>query len=105
MRQEVLILHNRYPGKAWANQALVDKGDKGLQAEVHRYRSLMDEVDRKERKLSTLQDRLMDISLDLHANMWHLAEAKAIKHLEDRRARTVLSTLVHLWQLKQRHSP
>ena len=103
--QEVLILHNRYPEKAWVNQALVNEGDKGLQAEVHRYRSLMDEADRKERKLSTLQDCLMDISLDLHANMQRLAEAEAIKCLEDRRAWMVLSTLVHPWQLEQGHSP
>ena len=50
------------------NQAWVDEGDNGLRVEVHRYRSLMDEVDRKERELSTLQDRLMDISMDLRAN-------------------------------------
>ena len=45
------------------NQALVDEGDNRLCAEVHRYQSLMDEVDRKERELSTLQDHLMDITV------------------------------------------
>ena len=68
------------------NQAWVDEGDNGLRVEVHHYRSLMDEVDRKERELSTLQDRLMDISMDLRANMLRLAGAEAIKRLEDRRA-------------------
>ena len=29
-QQEVLILHNKYPGRAWVNQALVDEGDDGL---------------------------------------------------------------------------
>ena len=81
-RQEVLILHNKYPGPAWVNQALVDEGDNGLRVEVHRYWSLMDEADRKERKLSAIQDRLMDISMDLHANMLCLAGAEAIKQLE-----------------------
>ena len=85
-RQEVLILHNKYPGQAWVNQALVDEGDDWLRAEVHRYRSLMDEVDRKKRELSTIQDRLMDISMDLRVNMLRLAGAEAIKQLEDRRA-------------------
>ena len=50
-------------------QALVDEGDDGLRAEVHRYQCLMDEVDWKEHELSTIQDRLMDISMDLGANM------------------------------------
>ena len=68
------------------NQALVDKGDNRLCAEVHRYQSLMDEADWKEQELSTLQDHLMDISMDLHANMLRLAGAEAIKRLEDRRA-------------------
>ena len=44
-RQEVLILHNKYLGRAWVNQALVNEGDNGLLAEVHRYQSLMDKVD------------------------------------------------------------
>ena len=86
MQQEVLILHNRYPGRAWVNQALADKGDDRLQAEVHCYQSLMDEADRKEHELSTIQDCLMDISMDLHANMQHLAKAEAIKRLEDQQA-------------------
>ena len=84
--QEVLILHNKYPGRARVNQVLIDKGDEGLQAEVHHYQSLMDKADRKEHKLSTLQDHLMDISLNSHANMQHLTEAEAIKWLKDRRA-------------------
>ena len=85
-QQEVLILHNKYPGQAWVNQALVDEGDNRLRVEVHRYRSLMDEADRKERELSTLQDCLMNIGMDLHVNMLRLAGAEAIKRLEDRRA-------------------
>ena len=104
-RQEVLILHNKYPGQAWVNQALVDEGDDGLRAEVHCYQSLMDEADRKERELSTIQDRLMGISMDLRANMLRLARAKAIKRLEDRRAQARQGVLIHLWQFKQGHSP
>ena len=104
-RQEVLILHNKYLGRAWVNQALVNERDNGLLAEVHCYQSLMDKVDWKERKLSTLQDHLMDISMDLHANMQRFAEAETIKRLKDRRAQTVHSVLVHPWQVKQGHSP
>ena len=77
-QQEVLILHNNL-GRAWVNQALVNEGDNGLRAEMYCYRSLMDEVDWKEHKLSTLQDHLMDISMDLRANMQCLAEADTIK--------------------------
>ena len=104
-QQEVLILHNKYPGQALVNQALVDEGDNGLRTEVHRYRSLMDEADRKERELSTLQDCLMDFSMDLRANMLHLARAEAIKRLKDRRAWARQDVLVHLWQFERGHSP
>lgn len=55
--------------------------------------------------MSTLQDHLMDISMDLRANMQCLTESEAIRWLEDRRAQMVLSILVHPWQVKQGHSP
>ena len=45
----------------------------------------MDEADQKEHKMSIIQDRLMDISMNLCANMRRLAVAEAIKQLEDRR--------------------
>ena len=92
-------------GRAWVNQALADKGDDRLWAEVHRYQNLMDEADRKERELSTIQDCLMDISMDLRMNMQCLAEAEAIKHLEDWRAWTGHGVLIHLWQFKEGCSP
>ena len=84
---------------------LVNEGDDRLHAEVHRYRSLMDEADQKERELSAIQDRLMDISMDLHANMLRLAGAEAIKQLEDRRAWARHGVLVHLWQFERGCSP
>ena len=65
----------------------------------------MDEADRKEQELNTLQDRLMDISMDLRANMLRLAGAEAIKRLEDRRARARQGVLVHPWQFERGHSP
>ena len=104
-RQEVLILHNKYPGQAWVNQVLVDKGDNRLRAEVRRYQSLMDEADWKERELSTLQDCLMDMSMDLRTNMLCLAGAEAIKRLKDRRAQARQGILVHLWQFERGCSP
>ena len=30
-QQEVLILHSKYLGRAWVNQALVDEGDDGCE--------------------------------------------------------------------------
>ena len=91
------ILLNKYPGAQWVNAALINKEDGGLRAKVHRYRALMDEADRVEQQISALQDRMVDISLTLHASMRCLAEAEAVKRIEDRRARTVHSTLVHPW--------
>ena len=90
--------------RSWVNTALVDKEDGGLRAKVHRYRKLMEEADAVEQKISALQDRMVDISLTLHASMRRLAEAEAIKRIEDRRARTVHSTLVHPWIVKRGRS-
>ena len=84
--------------------ALVDEEDGGLRAEVHRYRKLMEEADAVEQKISALQDRMVDISLTLHASMRRLAEAKAVRRIEDRRARTVHSTLVHPWIVERGRS-
>ena len=72
-----------------------------LRAEVHRYRTLMDEADRVEQQISALQDRMVDISLTLHASMRRLAKAEAVRRIEDRRARTVHSTLVHPWIIER----
>ena len=65
----------------------------------------MDKANQKEHELSTIQDRLMDISMDLRANMRRLAEAEAIKRLEDRRTQAGHGILIHLWQFERGHSP
>ena len=65
----------------------------------------MDEADQKEHKMSIIQDRLMDISMNLCANMQCLAEPEAIKQLEDRRVRAGHGVLIHLWQFERGRSP
>ena len=96
------ILLSKYPGASWVNAALIDEEDGGLQAEVHRYRKLMEEADAVDQKISALQDRMVDISLTLHASMRRLAEA--VRRVEDRRARTVHTTLVHPWIVERGRS-
>ena len=80
---DTFILLNKYPGAQWVNTALIDEEDGGLRAEVHRYRKLMKEADTVEQQISTLQDRMVDISLTLHTSMQCLAEAEAVKRIED----------------------
>ena len=101
---DTFILLSKYLGASWVNAALVDEEDRGLRAEVHRYRALMDEVDKVEQQISALQDWMVDISLTLHASMRCLAEAEAVKRIEDRRVRTVHSTLVHPWIVERGRS-
>ena len=101
---DTFILLSKYPGAQWVNAALVDEEDGGLRAEVHRYRALMDEADKVEQQISALQDRMVDISLTLHASMRRLTEAEAVRRIEDRRARTVHTTLVHPWIVERGHS-
>ena len=64
----------------------------------------MEEADVVEQKISALQDRMVNISLTLHAFMRCLAKAEAMKRIEDRRARTVHSTLVHPWIVERGRS-
>ena len=64
----------------------------------------MEEADKVEQQISALQDRMVDISLTLHASMRRLAKAEAVRRIEDRRARTVHSTLVHPWIVERGHS-
>ena len=101
---DVFILLSKYPGVQWVNAALVDEEDGGLRAEVLWYRTLMDKADKVERQISVLQDRMVDISLTLHASMRRLVEAKAVKRIQDHRARTVHRTLVHPWIVERRRS-
>ena len=101
---DAFILLNKYLGAQWVNAALIDEEDGGLWAEVHRYRALMEEADKVEQQISALQDRMVDISLTLHASMRRLAEAEAVRRIEDRRARTVHSTLVHPWIVERGRS-
>ena len=101
---DTFILLSKYLGVQWVNAALVDEEDGGLRAEVLRYRALMDEADKVEQQISALQDRMVDISLTLHASMRRLAEAEAVRRIEDRRARTVHRTLVHPWIVERGHS-
>ena len=101
---DTFILLSKYPGVQWVNAALIDKEDGGLRAEVYRYRTLMDEADRVEQQISALQDHMVNISLTLHASMRRLAEAEAVKRIEDRRARMVHRTLVHPWIVERGRS-
>ena len=47
----------------------MDEGDKGLRAEVHRYRRMADKVADKEAELNVIQDRLAMLTLNLRASM------------------------------------
>ena len=80
---DAFILLSKYPGAQWVNAALIDEEDGGLRAEVHRYRKLMEEADRVEQQISALQNWMVDISLTLHASMRRLAEAEAVRRIED----------------------
>ena len=100
-----LLLHSKYPGQRIVNNALIDIGDDRLRAEVHRYRKMMEEADRVEQQISVLHDRMSNLQLDLHPVLQCLAEAEAVKRVEEHRARAVDATLVHPWVLERGRSP
>ena len=67
----------------WVDDALVRINDDGLRAEVHRHHSLLREAREKEAQIRVLEDRVADITMEVHANMKRLARAQAVSHVEE----------------------
>ena len=65
------------------DDALVRINDDGLRAEVHQHRSLLREAKEKEVQIRVLEDRITDITMEVHANMKQLARAQAVSCVEE----------------------
>ena len=77
------VLRDDYPGLMWVDDALVRINDDGLRAEVHCHRSLLREAREKEAQIQVLEDRVADITMEVHANMKRLARAQAVSRVEE----------------------
>ena len=82
------ILCDNYPGLMLVDDALVCINDDGLRAEVHRHHSLLREAWEKEAQIRVLEDRVADITMEVHANMKRLACAQAVSRVEEHRGTT-----------------
>ena len=100
----VRLFHSNYPGRAWVDNALVEEGDEGLRAEVMRYRNKADELKRKEEELSTIQDRIGILLLDLRATLTRLSRAEAVPRIEDLRTTAVETRTLSAWAVERGHS-
>ena len=96
------ILRHDYPGQTWVDDALVRINDDGLRAEVHRHRSLLREAKEKEAQIHVLEDRVADITMELHANMKRLARAQAVSRVEEHRGSATRA--VHAWTFERGRS-
>ena len=96
------ILCHDYPRQTWVDNALVRINDNGLRAEVHRHRSLLREAKEKEAQIQVLEDRVADITMEVHANMKRLAHAQAVSRVEEYRGTT--SRAVHAWTFERGRS-
>src|ERR1700761_7910950 len=85
----IRLFHSCYPGRGWVDNALLDEGDEGLRAEVARYWKKADKLHDKEEELSTIQDRISILLLDLCATLTRLARAEAVPRIEDHRTTAV----------------
>ena len=54
-------------------------------AEVHRYRNLVDEQAQKQAEVDQINDRLLDIILELQRCVLRLSRANAVQRIEERR--------------------
>ena len=99
---DTCILHDDYPGLMWVDDALVRINDDGLRAEVHRHRSLIREAREKEAQIRVLEDRVADITMEVHANMKRLARVQAVSRVEEHRGST--SRAVHAWTFERGRS-
>ena len=70
-------LGHDYRGRDWVDDALIRLRDDGLKAEVHRYRKLHEELDRKLEEVRLANDRIADIYLELAPCQLRLLQAEA----------------------------
>ena len=70
-------LGHDYRGRDWVDDTLIRLWDDGLKAEVHRYRKLHEELNRKLEEVRLVNDRIADIYLELAPCQLHLLQAEA----------------------------
>ena len=104
IHSDLQLCISRYPGHNWVNNALVDKGDKGLRAEVLCYRRMIDKMTDKEAELNVIQDRIAVLTLDLRAAMQRLSRAEAVTRIEDRRTTSAPQQALSAWVVEQGRS-
>ena len=96
------ILRDDYPGLMWVDDALVRLNNDGLRAEVHCHHSLLREAREKEAQIRVLEDRIADITMEVHANMKRLARAQAVSRIEEHRG--AATRAVHAWTFERGRS-
>ena len=81
---DLRTLHPMYTQRLDINNAMRHTRDDGLMAEVHRYRNLVDEQAQKQVEVDRLNDRLLDIILELQRCVLRLSRANAVQCIEER---------------------
>ena len=104
VHNDLRLITSRYPGRDWVDNALIDEGDEGLRAEVHRYRRMIDEMQDKEAELEVIQNRIAVLTLDLRAAMQCLSRAEAVSRIEDRCTTAAVPRALSAWVVEQGRS-
>ena len=99
---DTCILHHDYPGQTWVDDALIHINNDSLRAEVHRHRSLLQEAKEKEVQIQVLEDRVTDITMEVHANMKQLVRAQAVSCVKEHCGTTARA--VHAWTFERGRS-
>ena len=100
--QNIRVLRADYAGRDWVDDALVRLCDDGLQAEVHRFRKIHEEIGRKEEEVRRLEDHLSDLHLEAVGCTQRLLRAEAIDRVKDQRGEAV--QLISPWTFERGRS-
>ena len=84
-QDDLRTLHPMYTQRLDINNAMRRTRDDGLMAEVHRYRNLIDEQAQKQAEVDIINDRLLDIILELKRCVLRLSRANAVQRIEEKR--------------------
>ena len=95
-------LGHNYRGRDWVDDALIRLRDDRLKVEVHRYRKLHEEPDRKLEEVRIANDRITDIYLELAPCQLRLLQAEAGDHIAGQRGEVV--QLISPWTFERGRS-
>ena len=100
--KSIRILHHDYTGHDWVDDALIHLRDDSLRAEVHHFRKLHKELERKLEEVHITNDHITNLYLELAPCNRRLLWAEATEQVKSQRGEAV--QLISPWTFECRRS-